>query len=86
MNAAIPSTTNARMMRQTSTIATVIPADIVVMSIILNCFPEMRPLRDLQLPACERRGSRPLSPVDEAYSETYRRSWRPVLEEAMRLS
>ena len=38
MNAAIPSTTNARMMRQTSTIATTIPPDIVVMSIILNCF------------------------------------------------
>lgn len=35
MNAAIPSTTNAMMMMQTSTIATVIPADIVVMSIIL---------------------------------------------------
>jgi hypothetical protein len=36
MNAAIPSTTNARRMRQTSTIATAIPADIVVMSINLN--------------------------------------------------
>jgi hypothetical protein len=36
MNAAIPSTTNAMMMTQTSTIAAVIPVDIVVMSIILN--------------------------------------------------
>jgi hypothetical protein len=49
MNAAIPSTTNAWMMRQTSTIATAIPADIVVMSIVMNLLPEMRPLRDLQL-------------------------------------
>jgi hypothetical protein len=37
MNAAIPSTKKARMMMQTRTIATVIPADIVVMSIIMNC-------------------------------------------------
>ena len=43
MNAAIPSTTNARMMRQTSTIATTIPPDIVVMSIILNCFLKCGP-------------------------------------------
>jgi hypothetical protein len=40
MNAAIPSTKNARMMTQTRTIATVIPADIVVMSIIMNCSPK----------------------------------------------
>ena len=51
MNAAIPSTTNARTMRQASTIATAIPADIVVMSIISSLLPEMRPLRDLQLSA-----------------------------------
>jgi hypothetical protein len=38
MNAAIPSTTNARMMRQTSTIATVIPAGIVVMSMAADWF------------------------------------------------
>jgi hypothetical protein len=49
MNAAIPSTTNARMVRQTSAIATAIPADIVDMSIVMNLLPEMRPLRDLQL-------------------------------------
>ena len=49
MNAAIPSTTNARMMRQTTTIAAAIPADIVVMSIVMNLLPEMRPLRDPQL-------------------------------------
>jgi hypothetical protein len=36
MNAAIPSTMKARVMMQTSTIAAVIPADIVVMSIITN--------------------------------------------------
>jgi hypothetical protein len=47
MNAAIPSNTNARMMTQTSAIATVMPADIVVMSIILDWLPEMKSLRDL---------------------------------------
>jgi hypothetical protein len=90
MNAAIPSTTNARMTRQTSTIATAVPADIVVMSIVMNCFLKCGPSGTSTLNgaevACERRGSRSHSPVDEAYLETYRRSWLAALEEAMRLS
>jgi hypothetical protein len=48
MLAAIPSTKNARMMTQTRTIATVIPADIVVMS-IMNRSLKMSSLRDFQL-------------------------------------